>query len=108
MHSVLRGLICPVGMNVLPFAGVSGSWGERRLLLAGDANLWRWRRRRIATGRGERLTAQMRPAIVNKVGALAPGGGISSVGRALEWHSRGQGFKSPILHFDTNTSPNIR
>ena len=26
-------------------------------------------------------------------------GGISSVGRALEWHSRGQGFESPILHF---------
>ena len=24
--------------------------------------------------------------------------GYSSVGRALEWHSRGQGFKSPILH----------
>ncbi len=24
--------------------------------------------------------------------------GISSVGRALEWHSRGQGFDSPILH----------
>ena len=24
--------------------------------------------------------------------------GISSVGRALEWHSRGQGFESPILH----------
>ena len=25
--------------------------------------------------------------------------GISSVGRALAWHARGQGFKSPILHF---------
>ncbi len=25
-------------------------------------------------------------------------GGHSSVGRALEWHSRGQGFKSPWLH----------
>ena len=24
--------------------------------------------------------------------------GISSVGRALAWHARGQGFKSPILH----------
>ena len=24
--------------------------------------------------------------------------GISSVGRASEWHSEGQGFKSPILH----------
>ena len=26
--------------------------------------------------------------------------GISSVGRAREWHSRGQGFNSPILHLD--------
>ncbi len=26
--------------------------------------------------------------------------GISSVGRALAWHARGQGFNSPILHFD--------
>ncbi len=26
--------------------------------------------------------------------------GISSVGRALAWHARGQGFKSPILHFE--------
>ncbi len=26
--------------------------------------------------------------------------GISSVGRALAWHARGQGFKSPILHYD--------
>jgi hypothetical protein len=25
--------------------------------------------------------------------------GISSAGRALAWHARGQGFKSPILHF---------
>ena len=25
--------------------------------------------------------------------------GISSVGRALAWHARGQGFDSPILHF---------
>ncbi len=25
-------------------------------------------------------------------------GGISSVGRAFEWHSKGQGFDSPILH----------
>ena len=25
--------------------------------------------------------------------------GISSVGRALAWHARGQGFKSPILHY---------
>src|SRR5207302_10875050 len=24
--------------------------------------------------------------------------GISSAGRALAWHARGQGFKSPILH----------
>ena len=24
--------------------------------------------------------------------------GISSVGRAFEWHSKGQGFESPILH----------
>ncbi len=24
--------------------------------------------------------------------------GYSSVGRALEWHSRGQGFDSPYLH----------
>ncbi len=24
--------------------------------------------------------------------------GFSSVGRALEWHSRGQGFESPKLH----------
>jgi hypothetical protein len=24
--------------------------------------------------------------------------GISSFGRALEWHSRGEGFDSPILH----------
>ena len=24
--------------------------------------------------------------------------GDSSVGRALEWHSRGQGFDSPYLH----------
>ena len=24
--------------------------------------------------------------------------GCSSVGRALEWHSRGQGFDSPHLH----------
>ncbi len=24
--------------------------------------------------------------------------GISSAGRALEWHSRGQGFDPPILH----------
>ena len=24
--------------------------------------------------------------------------GYSSVGRALEWHSRGQGFESPYLH----------
>src|SRR5271157_6495644 len=27
--------------------------------------------------------------------------GISSVGRALAWHARGQGFKSPILHCGT-------
>src|SRR5437870_3073651 len=27
-------------------------------------------------------------------------GGRSSVGRALEWHSRGQGFDSPRLHPD--------
>ena len=26
--------------------------------------------------------------------------GISSAGRALAWHARGQGFKSPILHSD--------
>ncbi len=29
----------------------------------------------------------------------AQGWGHSSVGRALEWHSRGQGFDSPWLHF---------
>src|SRR4051812_33462142 len=28
-------------------------------------------------------------------------GGRSSVGRALEWHSRGQGFDSPRLHLRT-------
>ena len=28
--------------------------------------------------------------------------GYSSVGRALEWHSRGQGFDSPYLHFITH------
>ena len=27
--------------------------------------------------------------------------GISSVGRAFEWHSKGQGFESPILHHTT-------
>ncbi len=27
--------------------------------------------------------------------------GISSVGRAFEWHSKGQGFESPILHLLT-------
>ena len=27
-----------------------------------------------------------------------PSRGISSAGRALAWHARGQGFKSPILH----------
>src|ERR1700680_791443 len=34
-------------------------------------------------------------------GAIRPSGkcrGCSSVGRALEWHSRGQGFDSPHLH----------
>ena len=25
--------------------------------------------------------------------------GISSVGRAFEWHSKGQGSDSPMLHF---------
>ena len=28
--------------------------------------------------------------------------GYSSVGRALEWHSRGQGFDSPYLHHFRN------
>ena len=28
-----------------------------------------------------------------------PSRGISSAGRALAWHARGQGFKSPILHY---------
>ena len=28
--------------------------------------------------------------------------GISSVGRALAWHARGQGFESPILHFQSS------
>jgi hypothetical protein len=31
--------------------------------------------------------------------------GYSSVGRALEWHSRGQGFDSPYLH---SKSPRLR
>jgi hypothetical protein len=30
--------------------------------------------------------------------AIPPRWGHSSVGRALEWHSRGQGFDSPWLH----------
>jgi hypothetical protein len=29
-------------------------------------------------------------------------GARSSVGRALEWHSRGQGFDSPRVHFWAN------
>jgi hypothetical protein len=29
---------------------------------------------------------------------INPVRGHSSVGRALEWHSRGQGFDSPWLH----------
>src|SRR6266487_1364289 len=29
-------------------------------------------------------------------------GGCSSVGRALAWHARGQGFKSPQLHSHPN------
>lgn len=31
--------------------------------------------------------------------------GCSSVGRALEWHSRGQGFDSPHLHQILKQSP---
>jgi hypothetical protein len=34
--------------------------------------------------------------------APVPWRGHSSVGRALEWHSRGQGFDSPRLHHLTN------
>lgn len=30
---------------------------------------------------------------------MHPPGGISSAGRALRSHRRGQGFESPILHF---------
>src|SRR5215212_8623874 len=33
------------------------------------------------------------------LGCLVGKGGRSSVGRALEWHSRGQGFDSPRLHW---------
>ena len=40
------------------------------------------------SGNGDRLHIE----------ATSPLRGISSVGRALEWHSRGQGFESPILH----------
>jgi hypothetical protein len=29
---------------------------------------------------------------------MLPLGGISSVGRALAWHARGQEFDSPMLH----------
>ena len=31
--------------------------------------------------------------------------GYSSAGRALEWHSRGQGFESPYLHQIRNLKP---
>ena len=33
--------------------------------------------------------------------------GISSVGRALAWHARGQGFKSPILHSQVSGSQGL-
>ncbi len=35
---------------------------------------------------------------INTHGAMVQYRGRSSVGRALEWHSRGQGFDSPRLH----------
>ena len=36
-----------------------------------------------------------------RLGQCAYCRGISSVGRALAWHARGQGFKSLILHYET-------
>ena len=48
------------------------------------------------------LTLDLPPTIVRgsrrKMPFALAGGGRSSVGRALEWHSRGQGFDSPRLH----------
>jgi hypothetical protein len=46
------------------------------------------------TSRNSHLLAHLdeQPALTDRPG------GISSVGRALEWHSRGQEFDSPILH----------
>lgn len=38
----------------------------------------------------------------------APSRGCSSVGRALEWHSRGQGFDSPQLHQDPTSPADIQ
>src|SRR3990172_8421532 len=40
-----------------------------------------------------------RPAVVPRPADTLPSlRGCSSVGRALAWHARGQGFKSPQLH----------
>src|SRR5262245_13996252 len=48
-----------------------------------------WSRRRRL------VTIHLRDAVVP---TPRPAWGHSSVGRALEWHSRGQGFDSPWLH----------
>ena len=48
-------------------------------------------------GRGSNLVASRLPVRAEcQVGGLR---GISSVGRARQWHCRGQGFEPPILHF---------
>ena len=52
--------------------------------------------------------AQDNPALmppIRKGSRLHPLRGCSSVGRALEWHSRGQEFNSPQLHQKTKGCP---
>ena len=50
---------------------------------------------------GEKLSFMSRPFAAGTLGKQSEPvlRGCSSVGRALAWHARGQGFNSPQLHY---------
>ncbi len=68
----------------------------------------------LARGRATRDPSEGHAAAKWSAGMSEPCGrfrvprGCSSAGRALEWHSRGQGFESPQLHLTTGNAPRRR
>ena len=82
---------------------------ENSTLLTGCVNYTDRREERILKkGAGEAFSEKFFPALATKYSKTLDKSrgiwytivvrGYSSVGRALEWHSRGQGFDSPYLH----------